>query len=116
MTRGALLRVGLGIDEFRECLRRMGAWKGYKLWALPKEELAAISAAYLPVLKLSSPSHVDLSSIPTLSSICKAATPNSSPARIQRRARSPSAFSPSPSPTPTKAVGLKLLVYEALSY
>jgi len=30
------------IADFRECVRRVGAWKGFKLWALSKAQLAAI--------------------------------------------------------------------------
>jgi len=53
---------------FRECMRRVGAWKGFKLWGLSKADLAAIQDASSHVGRATGE---DLSSVPTLASICK---------------------------------------------
>ena len=53
---------------FRECLRRVGAWKGFKLWGLSKADLAAIQDASSHAGRATGE---DLSSVPTLASICK---------------------------------------------
>ena len=47
VTRGTPLHhpLGMSLPAFRECLRRVGAWKGFKLWGLSKTELAAIQVS-----------------------------------------------------------------------
>ena len=47
VTRGSPLhqRHGMLFADFRECIRRIGAWKGFKLWGLSKADLTAIHDA-----------------------------------------------------------------------
>jgi len=69
VTRGSPLhqRHGMLFADFRECIRRVGAWKGFKLWGLSKADLAAIQDANSSTVW----SGAETERTATLSSICK---------------------------------------------
>jgi len=95
VTRGSPLhqRHGMLFADFRECIRRVGAWKGFKLWGLSKADLAAIHDANSPTVW----SGAETERTATLSSICKEQVlPSPASGRgTMRRSASPASTSPS---------------------
>ena len=95
VTRGSPLhqRHGMLFADFRECIRRVGAWKGFKLWGLSKADLAAIHDANSPTVW----SGAETERTATLSSICKEQVlPSPASGRgTMRRSSSPASTSPS---------------------